>query len=159
MLNLLLGLLLTQAPEVLSAPQQATIRRLDGTVVSCVAQQVLEGHETRKGRWVILPPPPTDPYGFGALLNRYRASLGRRPVVYSASLTAWAVKNNSAQRILGLGHWVFSGGYQDSAWNYPSTQAVLSGWQRSPGHNATLLAPVSSYGIAWNPPFWTANFQ
>ena len=159
MLNLLLGLLLAQSPEVLSAPTQATIRRLDGTVLSCVAQQVLEGHETRQGRWVILPPPPTDPYGFGFLLNRYRASLGRRPVVYSANLTAWAVKNNSAQAVRGLGHWVYSGGWQDSGWGYTSTQSVLSGWQRSPGHNAALLANVSQYGIAWAPPFWTLNLN
>ena len=47
--------------------------------------------------------PVTDPYGFAAILNGYRAEAGLPPVAYDHELSAWAASNNAEQSSRGHG--------------------------------------------------------
>lgn len=148
--------------EVLAAPSREVIRRLDGTVYPCIAQKVVDGPENRVGKFIVvgpIPAPVSDGYGFGALINRFRASAGLRPLAYDPSLTNWAAQNNSAQCSRGLGHHVNPGFRQNAVWNYADAASVFNGWLNSPGHRAAMLANVSTYGIHHMSTYWTANFR
>lgn len=145
--------------EVLSAPESKVIRRTDGTVVSCQAAMVLEGDPTRVGKWVIMQP-QGDQYGFGNILNNFRARSGLSPLTYDANLSAWASQNNAAQSRQGLGHHVVPGCSQNAGWNYADAASVFMGWHNSPGHYATLVRQAYSYGISYGPgPYWTLNVK
>ena len=102
---------------------------------------------------------PADPYGFAAVLNRIRASMGLRPVAYDPSLSSWASQNNVAQSNRGLGHHVNPNCYQNCGWNYADAESVAMGWMNSPGHRQNMLQPdMSRFGIAFGPgPYWTMN--
>lgn len=104
-------------------------------------------------------PAPADPYGFAAVLNRIRASMGLGPAAYDPSLSSWAVQNNVAQSNRGLGHHVNPNCYQNCGWNYADAESVASGWMNSPGHRQNMLTPnMSRFGIAFGPgPYWTMN--
>lgn len=105
------------------------------------------------------PPSAGDQYGFGAMLNSFRARHGLGSLAHDATLTTWAAANNAAQQLRGLGHFVFgTARRQNSGWNYQSTASVFSGWCGSPGHLAALLDPtIRRYGIAFNGVYWTFN--
>jgi|GEM_PF-3525294 len=107
------------------------------------------------------PEPPSDPYGFAAILNTYRASAGLPPLSYEPDLSNWAANNNVEQANRGLGHHVNPNCFQNCAWNTPDAASVASAWMESPGHRANMLSPsVSRFGIAYGPgPYWTMNAQ
>jgi hypothetical protein len=126
--------------------------------------QIKEGPHS--GLWRIDPDskrrpaaPAGDPYGFAAILNRFRASMGLRPAAYDPNLSSWASQNNAAQNSRGLGHHINPGGYQNCGWNYANAESVASGWMNSPGHRQNMLQPnMSRFGIAFGPgPYWTMN--
>ncbi|MFO0956029.1 MAG: CAP domain-containing protein [Isosphaeraceae bacterium] len=100
-----------------------------------------------------------DPYGFGSILNNYRASAGLPPVAYDVELSAWASQNNAAQNSYGLGHHVNPGCLQNSGWNYSDASSLAVGWINSPAHRDTLLSrTITRFGIAYGPgPYWTLN--
>ena len=102
-----------------------------------------------------------DPYGFGAILNQYRASAGLPPLTYCPNLSAMAVQNNSAMCRKGLGHHVVGNCVQNSGWNYANALAAARGWIDSPAHRANMLSPnATRFGIAHGPgPYWTLNAQ
>jgi hypothetical protein len=104
-------------------------------------------------------PAAADPYGFAAVLNRIRASMGLRPAAYDPSLSSWAAQNNVVQSNRGLGHHVNPGSYQNCGWNYADAESVAMGWMNSPGHRQNMLQPnMSRFGIAFGPgPYWTMN--
>jgi hypothetical protein len=101
----------------------------------------------------------SDPYGFAAILNGYRARAGLPPVAYDPNLSAWASQNNAAQAHRGIGHHVMAGCLQNCGWNYSNAAEVAQGWMHSPGHRANMLAPsITRFGIAYGPgPYWTLN--
>lgn len=105
------------------------------------------------------PVASVDPYGFGSILNNYRASAGLPPVAYDVELSAWASQNNLAQNSYGLGHHVNPGCLQNSGWNYADASSVAVGWINSPAHRDTLLSgAITRFGIAYGPgPYWTLN--
>jgi hypothetical protein len=133
----------------------------------CTGRYILDGPHRGKvrvsvdaeGRPIKWSDPPGDPYGFIALLNRYRSQAGLGPVAYDADLSAWASQNNAAQCGRGLGHHVNPGCRQNSGWNYADAFAVAQGWMTSPGHRAAMLAyEITRVGIAYGPgPYWTMN--
>lgn len=102
-----------------------------------------------------------DPYGFAAILNSYRASVGLPPVAYDPSLAAWASQNNAAQSRRGLGHHINPNCFQNCGWNYGNAWSVAQGWMNSPGHRQNMLSPsITRFGIAYGPgPYWTMNAQ
>ena len=86
--------------------------------------------------------PTTDPYGFAAILNQYRAEAGLPPLAYDHELSAWAASNNAAQSSLGMGHHVTPNCYQNAAWNAPDAASVgpgLDGVSRSSQEHAGLV--------------------
>jgi hypothetical protein len=103
--------------------------------------------------------PATDPYGFAAVLNRYRSEAGLPPVAYDHELSAWAAQNNAEQSSRGMGHHINPNCYQNCAWNTPDAASVGEAWMESRGHRANMLAPsISRFGIAFGPgPYWTMN--
>lgn len=107
------------------------------------------------------PAPAADheAYGFLAMLNRYRASLGLGPVALDPSLSGWAHRNNLVQSLRGLGHHVNPNVLQNCGWNYGSPDGVFQGWLNSPGHRANMLEPsITRIGLAHGPgPYWTMN--
>jgi hypothetical protein len=163
MLSLIVAMVLSadngvKVEEKLSVPEYRCIRRLDGTPATVYCAQVLEGIDTRKGKWVVLQP-PGDRYGFTAIWNSYRAAAGLSSLSYDSNLEAWATQNNSAQNSKGLGHHVNPGFRQNAGWNYANAQHVFNGWMGSTGHRALLLSQgLSAFGIAYGPgPYWTLN--
>ena len=100
-----------------------------------------------------------DPYGFAAVLNRIRTSMGLPAVAYDPTLSSWAVQNNVAQSNRGLGHHVNPNCHQNCGWNYANAESVANGWMNSPGHRQNMLMPsMSRFGIAFGPgPYWTMN--
>lgn len=100
-----------------------------------------------------------DPYGFLAILNNYRASMGLSPVSLDSNLSAWASQNNAAQSRRGIGHHVNPNCLQNCGWNYGDAASVFQGWMNSPGHRQNMLSPnIQSVGIAYGPgPYWTMN--
>jgi uncharacterized protein YkwD len=149
----------TSVKETFSVLQSANIRRRDGTVVSCTAQQVLTGSPERQGKWVIIQVYTGDPYGFQGIINRFRNSMGLRSLSYDPNLSSWAAQNNTAQTSRGMGHHVNPGFFQNAGWNYANAQHVFQGWQGSPGHRAAMVANVTSYGIHKLGPYWTLNLK
>jgi hypothetical protein len=128
--------------------------------------QIQEG--PNRGLWRIDPEtkrapeelvPATDPYGFAAFLNQYRAAAGLPPLAYDHELSAWAAENNAAQSHHGIGHHVVPNCYQNSAWNTPDAASTAEEWMNSRGHRANMLSPsVTRFGIAYGPgPYWTMN--
>lgn len=103
--------------------------------------------------------PAGDPYGFAAILNRYRALAGLPPVAYDPDLSSWASQNNAAQSRRGLGHHINPNCFQNCGWNYADVWSVARGWMNSPGHRQNMLAPsITRFGIAYGPgPYWTMN--
>ncbi len=101
----------------------------------------------------------SDPYGFAAILNRLRATVGLHPVAYDPDLSSWASQNNVVQCRRGIGHHVNPCGVQNCGWNYADASAVAQGWMNSPGHRQNLLSPsITRFGIAFGPgPYWTLN--
>jgi hypothetical protein len=135
---------------------------LEGQGVWGYGYQLREG--PYRGHWKIdpgtkTPPEPVDPYGFAAVLNQVRMSMGLPPAVYDPNLSSWAVQNNVAQSSHGLGHHINPNCYQNCGWNYPSAEAVAIGWMNSPGHRQNMLLPgMTRFGIAYGPgPYWTMN--
>jgi hypothetical protein len=100
-----------------------------------------------------------DPYGFAAILNRFRAAAGLHPVAYDPDLSSWASQNNAVQCRRGIGHHVNPCCVQNCGWNYASADAVAQGWMNSPGHRQNMLSPsITRFGIAFGPgPYWTLN--
>ena len=100
-----------------------------------------------------------DPYGFGAILNQYRAGAGLPPLSYCPNLSSMAAQNNSVMCRKGLGHFVVGDCLQNSGWNYTDALAAARGWIDSPAHRANMLAPnATRFGIAYGPgPYWTLN--
>ena len=100
-----------------------------------------------------------DPYGFGAILNQYRAGAGLPPLAYCPNLSAMAVQNNSEMCRKGLGHHVVGNCFQNSGWNYADAASAARGWIDSPAHRANMLSPnTTRFGIAHGPgPYWTLN--
>jgi hypothetical protein len=103
--------------------------------------------------------PATDPYGFAAIINRYRGESGLAPLAYDHELSIWAAQNNAEQSSRGLGHHVSPNCYQNCAWNTPDAQSAAEAWMESRGHRANMLSPaISRFGIAFGPgPYWTMN--
>jgi uncharacterized protein YkwD len=101
----------------------------------------------------------SDPYGFIAVLNQYRAQAGLPPVAFDPDLSAWASQNNVVQSHKGIGHHVNPNCYQNSAWNCVNAWDVAQAWMNSPGHRRNMLSPsISRVGIAYGPgPYWTMN--
>ncbi|MFO0952575.1 MAG: CAP domain-containing protein [Isosphaeraceae bacterium] len=77
--------------------------------------------------------PASDPYGFGAIVNRYRASIGLAPLQYDPDLSDWAVRNSQAQHSHGLGHHVNPNCHQNCAYNTQDAESTAAEWM-SPGH-------------------------
>jgi hypothetical protein len=104
-------------------------------------------------------PPALDPYGFGAILNWYRASAGLAPLAHDQWLSAWASENNVAQSGRGIGHHILPNCRQNCAWNTPDASSVARAWMESRGHRANMLDPaITRFGIAFGPgPYWTMN--
>jgi hypothetical protein len=128
------------------------------------------GEGPHRGLWRIDPDskrapeelvPATDPYGFAAILNQYRAAAGLPPLAYDHDLSAWASQNNAAQAERGLGHHISANFYQNCAWNTPDATSTAEEWMNSRGHRANMLsADVSRFGIAYGPgPYWTMNLR
>jgi Cysteine-rich secretory protein family len=105
--------------------------------------------------------PATDPYGFAAILNTYRAHAGLSPLAYDQELSAWAANNNAEQATRGIGHHVVPNCYQNCAWNTPDASSVGQAWMESRGHRANMLnGSVTRFGIAFGPgPYWTMNLR
>jgi uncharacterized protein YkwD len=98
----------------------------------------------------------TDPYGFAAHLNGYRAQYGLRPLRFSRNLAAWAHQNS----LRGFGHTVRFGRRQNSAWGQANAAVVASDWMQSSGHRDAMLDPnVTEYGIAVANAVWTLNLD
>jgi hypothetical protein len=130
--------------------------------------QIEEGPQ--QGLWRIDPDskrapeevvPTTDPYGFAAILNQYRAAAGLAPLTYDHDLSAWAAQNNVAQNNRGIGHHVTANCYQNCAWNTPDAASTAEEWMNSRGHRANMLTPSATrFGIAYGPgPYWTMNAE
>jgi hypothetical protein len=130
--------------------------------------QIDEGPQ--KGLWRIDPEskrapeenaPATDPYGFAAVLNGYRAGAGLPPLSYDHELSAWAAQNNAVQLERGIGHHVTINCYQNCAWNTPDAASSGQEWMNSRGHRKNMLqASASRFGIAFGPgPYWTLNIR
>lgn len=130
--------------------------------------QIQEGPHT--GLWRVDPDskrapeasvPASDPYGFTAVLNSYRASAGLPPLAYAPDLSMWASNNNAEQAQRGLGHHVVQNFTQNCAWNTPDAASTAAEWMNSPGHRANMLDPSAQrVGIAYGPgPYWTMNAQ
>jgi Cysteine-rich secretory protein family len=128
--------------------------------------QIQEG--PHRGLWRVDPDskrapeeavPTTDPYGFAAILNQYRAEAGLPPLAYDHELSSWAASNNAAQASQGMGHHVTPNCYQNCAWNAPDAASVGQAWMESRGHRKNMLASsVTHFGIAYGPgPYWTMN--
>jgi hypothetical protein len=105
--------------------------------------------------------PATDPYGFAAILNSYRAAAGLPPLAYDHDLSLWAAQNNAEQSQRGMGHHVSQNFYQNCAWNTVDAASTAEAWMESRGHRANMLSSaVSRFGIAYGPgPYWTMNAQ
>ncbi len=73
----------------------------------------------------------SDPYGFGSILNRIRATAGLPPVAYDAELSAWATRNNIAQNWRGIGHHVNPNCFQNCAWNMTDANGAAQTWMSS----------------------------
>jgi hypothetical protein len=128
--------------------------------------QIEEG--PHKGLWRIDPEtkrapeeavPTTDPYGFAAILNQYRAAAGLYPLNYDHDMSAWAAQNNAAQSERGIGHHISANFFQNCAWNTPDAASTAEEWMNSRGHRANMLSSsVTHFGIAFGPgPYWTMN--
>ncbi len=100
-----------------------------------------------------------DSYGFLAILNRYRVSVGLHPVSLDPNLSVWASQNNAAQCRRGIGHHINPNCFQNCGWNYASATGVFQGWLHSSGHRDNMLSPsIRRVGIAYGPgPYWTMN--
>jgi hypothetical protein len=107
------------------------------------------------------PTPATDPYGFHAIINQYRASAGLPPLGYDHELASWAAVNNAHQSNRGLGHHVNPNCHQNCSWNTPDAASTADQWLGSRGHRENMLSPaVRSFGIAYGPgPYWTLNLR
>lgn len=92
------------------------------------------------------------------LVNRYREQQGKPPLVVDRNLAALAREHSAAMAKAGrLNHDDFQSRFRRSGyamcvenvgWNYPTPQAALVAWQRSPGHDRNLLdARVKHMGI------------
>lgn len=101
-----------------------------------------------------------DPYNFTGWLNAYRASRGRRPVAWDASLVGYAAANSSR----GFNH----NGPNGMPMGYPSVRrenvgwgplaSVEAMWTQSPGHNSALLDPsITGIALAYVNGVWTFN--
>jgi len=105
--------------------------------------------------------PPSDPYGFGEVLNRYRAAAGLPPASYDAGLSNWASLNNATQSCRGIGHHVTPNCHQNCGWNMTDAESAAAEWMNSPGHRDNMLLPgMTHFGIAYGPgPYWTLNVR
>jgi hypothetical protein len=123
-----------------------------------------------KGLWRIDPDskrapeeavPTTDPYGFAAILNQYRAVAGLHALAYDHDMSAWAAQNNAAQSERGLGHHISANFFQNCSWNTPDAASTADEWMNSRGHRANMLSSsVTHFGIAYGPgPYWTLNLR
>jgi hypothetical protein len=130
--------------------------------------QIQEG--PHRGLWRVDPEskrapeelvPATDPYGFAAIVNSYRAAAGLAPLAYDHELSVWATANNAEQSRRGIGHHVSPNCYQNCSWNTFDAASTAEAWMDSRGHRATMLSPaISRFGIAYGPgPYWTMNAQ
>lgn len=123
-----------------------------------------------KGLWRIDPgtkrapsaaPTSDDPYGFGAVLNRYRAAAGLPAASYDPGLSRWATVNNASQCVRGIGHHVYPNCNQNCGWNMTNAEEAAAEWMNSPGHRENMLLPgMTHFGIAYGPgPYWTLNVR
>src|SRR5215211_5147064 len=127
--------------------------------------------------------PDGEEWAFVELLNAYRGELGLAPVTLNSELGA-AAEYHSADMAMNnyFSHYLFDGtdagmniqnfGYtgfpyaENIAAGMETAQEVLTGWQNSPEHNATMTSPqYTEIGIArayneashygW---YWTATY-
>ena len=94
---------------------------------------------------------PDDRYAerLAELVNRYREQQGKPPLVVDRKLAVLAREHSAAMAQAGrLTHDDFQSRFRRSGyamcvenvgWNYPTPQAELVAWQRSPGHDRNLL--------------------
>ena len=86
--------------------------------------------------------PTTDPYGFAAILNQYRAAAGLAPLAYDHDLSAWAAQNNVAQSNRGIGHHVTINCLPELRLEHPRRREHgrrVDELARSPGEHAHAL--------------------
>jgi hypothetical protein len=118
---------------------------------------------------------PVDRFGFGPMINAYRASYGLRPLAYDPALTAWCLANNRACMTAYSGacppvaangypalHLVYEkSSWQNAGWGYATAADALAGWRASAGHNAALLhRNIGTYGIEYGPgSYWTLQLR
>ncbi len=104
------------------------------------------------GLWLALLPPARaqDPGTFLNWLNAQRAVRRLPAVTIDPNLSAWCQRNNEAQRLRGLGHWILGPiRRQNSAWSPGGFGPVPALWMASPPHRAALLDPyIRKIGIA-----------
>jgi uncharacterized protein YkwD len=85
----------------------------------------------------------------GELVNGYREEQGKAPLVVDRNLATLAREHSAAMAKAGrLTHDDFQSRFRRSGyamcvenvgWNYPTPQAELVAWRRSPGHDRNLL--------------------
>jgi uncharacterized protein YkwD len=101
-----------------------------------------------------------DEQAFLAYFNNWRAQHGLSPVQLSRQLTLDSARNNDLQVQYGLGHhYMGSAQGQNAAWNYPSTESVMNGWEHSSGHYANMIGHWKCMGIHKKGAYWTQSFS
>ena len=110
-------------------------------------------------------PPSPGPSHLHQVVNDYRTTHGREPLVSHFCLAAqaqgWADKGapshaGMSQRLYNCQFW--SGG-ENIAWGYATATEVLGGWVSSPGHKANLLDERWTHvGYGNNGTTWVALF-
>ena len=116
------------------------------------------------------PACPTGEGGFESslreLINGYRQQTGLGHLVFDPQLYQLAqTHSTNMQEVDVLSHDGFQDRYDASgyrtcvenvAWNYPTPESLLSGWQNSSGHDRNLLNQnISFVGVARTGPYTT----
>jgi uncharacterized protein YkwD len=117
----------------------------------------------------VAPQPVSCPRGtfqseFLCLINNYRASNGKTPLVYDNNLqiAAQYYVDYMNQNKSALGHFADGNAFttrcemngttcrgENVAWNFnTSPQALFEAWRSSPGHNANMLGNYTATGLA-----------
>ena len=150
-----------QAPKQAAKPARETVKLADRSVRTTATTTFDNAKSTSATINTPEPEPASDPYGFAAHFNYYRAVAGLPPVSYDPNLSNWASHNNVAQTRRGLGHFVNPNCFQNCAWNITDAATAAQMWMNSTGHRENMLSPnISRFGIAYGPgPYWTLNAQ
>jgi len=104
---------------------------------------------------------PTEHYlhHLGELINGYRQGQGLEPLAFADDLAALAGEHSAKMAVQHqLSHEGFRNRFRSASskvcvenvgWNFPTPEALLEGWLRSPTHHRNLLEPeVSRMGLA-----------